>query len=380
MTNIPSTTRLTRRKFLLLTAAGVTAVGGYALAEYAPWLDYAGQAAQTWRPGEGQSTTPAGLRELVRHATLAANGHNTQPWRFALGGDTIEIRPDFARRLPVVDPQDRELWISLGCALENLLVAARASGYAAEVSYPDAADVIRVRLTDGEQQREPQRALQREPLFDAIPRRQNTRSAYDGRPVVAADLDQVLAIPLEPGVTLRLVSEAADMAQVQEAVREGNLSQYGERAFVDELIHWLRFNQRAALAGRDGLYSRCSGNPEVPGWLGRMFVASGKPEQQADADAAKLASSAGALVIASAADDKSTWVRTGQVYERLALQMTSLSIKSAFLNQPIEVDALRGQFGSALGLSAALPQLLVRFGYAADLARSLRRPVEQVLI
>lgn len=315
---------------------------------------------------------PTDLKELVRYAMLAANGHNTQPWRFALGADSIEIHPDPARRLPVVDPQDRELWISLGCALENLLVAARATGYSAEVTYPDAADVIRVQLAPD--------TPRADPLFDAIPRRQNTRSAYDGRPVAAADLDRVLATPLEPGVTLRPVTTAGDVAQVQEYVRQGNLSQHGDKAFVDELIHWLRFNQRAALATRDGLYSRCSGNPEVPGWLGRMFVAGTKPQQQAEGDAAKLRSSAGALVIASTGDSKSALVRTGQVHERLALQMTARNIKSAFLNQTIEVAALRGQFGSALGLSGVIEQLLLRFGYAPDLPRSLRRPVAQVLL
>ena len=74
------------------------------------------------------------------------------------------------------------------------------------------------------------------------------------------------------------------------------------------------------------------------------------------------------------------WVRTGQVYERMALTLTSLNIKSAFLNQPIEVAALRGQFQHAIGLGTTLPQLLVRFGYADALPRSVRRPVEQVII
>ncbi len=64
-------------------------------------------------------------------------------------------------------------------------------------------------------------------------------------------------------------------------------------------------------------------------------------------------------------------VRTGQVYERMALKMTSLNIKSAFLNQPIEVADVRGQYQGALGLGNALPQLLVRFGYADPMPRSL---------
>lgn len=312
------------------------------------------------------------MLELVRYATLAANGHNTQPWKFAIRQDGIEIHPDYSRRLPVVDPYDRELWISLGCALENLLVAARAAGYTADVTYPDAADVIAVRLAAD--------TPQPSPLFDAIPLRQSTRSAYDGQPVPAADLDRLQAMPLEPGITLRFVTDPAGMATVVEYVAQGNLRQYADRAFVDELIAWLRFNKKEALSTLDGLYSRCSGNPEVPRWLGRMFVSGTKPRQQADADTKKLRSSAGAVVVASDADDKTAWVRTGQVYERLALTMTALNIKSALLNQPIEVAELRPQFQSALGLGGAAPQLLVRYGYAAALPRSLRRPVAQVLM
>ncbi len=312
------------------------------------------------------------IRELVRYATLAANGHNTQPWKFAIQENGIEIHPDYTRRLPVVDSNNRALWISLGCALENLSVAARALGYAPEVTYPEAADFIHVRLiTD---------TPQSSPLFDAIPLRQNTRSEYDGQSIKGDDLDQAQASTLEPGVELHFVTNAANLAIVLEYVNQGNLIQYAEKAFVDELIDWIRFNKKEALASLDGLYSRCSGNPEVPRWLGRMFVARTKPRQQADADARKVRSSAGAVVIASEADDKTTWVRTGQVYERLALKMTSLNIKSAFLNQPIEVAQLRSQFQSAMGMGLYLPQLLVRFGYADPMPRSLRRPVEQVLV
>jgi len=96
-------------------------------------------------------------------------------------------------------------------------------------------------------------------------------------------------------------------------------------------------------------------------------------------DAEKLRSSPGAVVIASESDGKTAWVRTGQVYERMALTLTALNIKSAFLNQPIEVAAVRGQFQRAIGLGSALPQLLVRYGYAAAMPRSLRRPIEQVM-
>jgi hypothetical protein len=361
--------KTSRRDFLKLLGAGsATAVGGYLLSEFAPWLDYEEQVTKTW----AAQNVSAPLMTLVHYATLAANGHNTQPWQFAVKDNAIEIHPDTFRRLPVVDPHDREMWISLGCALENMLVAARASGYTADVTYPEQADFIHIQLTPD--------TPQSSPLFDAIPLRQNTRSAYDGRLIKNEDLDQLQALPLEPGVTLQFATNPAAMETFLEYVNLGNLAQYADTAFVNELIAWLRFNKKEALASLDGLYSACSGNPQVLRWLGQMFVAGTKPQQQADADAAKFRTSPTAVLVASESDNKVSWVRTGQVYERLALTMTSLNIKSAFLNQPIEVSSLRGQFQSAIGLGGSLPQLLVRFGYADAMPRSLRRPVQEVLI
>ncbi len=373
MSKTPSPPTLSRRDFLtLLGVAGVTAAGGYTLYTYAPWLDVDAQASEIRRPFEKDVTVSAQMRELVRYATLAASGHNTQPWQFAVTDTAIEIHPDYTRHLAAVDPNDRELWMSLGCALENLLIAARVSGYAAAVTYPDANDFIRIELTTDRPQTNK--------LFDAIPLRQNTRSEYDGQPVKTTDLDQVQAVPLEPGVVLHFVTNPRELETVLEYVNQGNLSQYADKAFVDELINWLRFTKKEALTSRDGLYSAASGNPQVPRWLGQMVVGGLTPQQQVDTDAKKLRSSSGAVVIASESEDKSAWVRTGQVYERLALTMTSLNIKSAFLNQPIEVANLRSEFQSVLGLGASLPQLLVRFGYADALPPSLRRPLEDVLL
>lgn len=122
---------LSRRHFLKLLAAGGTAAAGvYVISEYQPWMDYDGQIQRTWATYTQGSEPSAQMRMLVHFATLAANGHNTQPWKFAIQENAIEIHPDTSRRLPVVDPVHRELWISLGCALENLLIAARADGFA----------------------------------------------------------------------------------------------------------------------------------------------------------------------------------------------------------------------------------------------------------
>jgi len=97
MNNAPSRPILNRRDILKLAAlAGVTATGGYLLFEYTPWLNVDQQAAQTRRPLEKVSPVSAQMRELVRYASLAASGHNTQPWKFAIADNTIDIHPDFA--------------------------------------------------------------------------------------------------------------------------------------------------------------------------------------------------------------------------------------------------------------------------------------------
>ena len=75
------------------------------------------------------------LRFLLRYAILAPSVKNTQPWRFAIEENRVRIFADPDRVLHVTDPNRRELYISLGCALENLLVAAEHFGFRHEVFY-----------------------------------------------------------------------------------------------------------------------------------------------------------------------------------------------------------------------------------------------------
>lgn len=375
-TSLPPRRKLSRRRFLAVAAAaGTTAVLGEALVTYAPWQDYEAQARRTWdTPFQTGAAVPAQMRELVRYATLAPSGHNTQPWLFAVQGDTIRISPDYSRRLPAVDPQDRELWISLGCALESLVIAANAAGYEADATFPTPdTDYITVHLSKSS-------AHIPAPLLEAIPHRQNNRSVYDGRPVPPAETKKMEAVQSGAGVSTLIFTDAGHKEAIIEYIKAGDRHQFGDPAFVAELVSWIRFNKPEALHSLDGLYTRCTGNPDVPRWLGKRFLTAASAGQQADTSAKKARSSSGLIVIAAASDDKRHWIETGRLYERLALTLTASGIQVAFLNQPAEVAGLRSQFQGYLGLGTAQPQLLLRFGYAASLPHSLRRPVEQVLV
>jgi hypothetical protein len=118
---------------------------------------------------------------------MAASSHNTQPWRFAIDADAILISPDFSRRCPVVDPDDHHLFTSLGCAAENLLVAAASGGYRGHLAFDPSAGGETVRVALERASPEPSA------LFESIPRRQCTRTTYDGRPVAAGDLARLEA-------------------------------------------------------------------------------------------------------------------------------------------------------------------------------------------
>ncbi|WP_232302407.1 Acg family FMN-binding oxidoreductase [Elstera litoralis] len=313
-------------------------------------------------------------RDLVRFATLAANSHNTQAWRFNRVGEHIEIRPDLSRRLAAVDPDDHHLYVSLGCAAENLSIAAGARGQAGELSFDPQQDGV-VRFAFGKGPQPPSG------LFEAITRRQSTRGDYDGRPVSTKDL-QVLgaAAATVPGVDLILITDRPQIDRVRDLVVAGNSAQIADPAFMRELKAWLRFSPRQAMQTGDGLFSATSGNPVLPAWLGPLAIdALFTAGKENDKYARQIASSAGIAVFCAEKDDPEHWVLVGRACQRFALQATALGLKHAFINQPVEVPALRPDLARLVGLPGRRPDIVMRFGYGPALPFSARRPVAAVL-
>lgn len=361
-----------RRQFLIgagslaIAGAGATYVG---LRKMGSMEEYA-EAVEASRSALSQD--PA-IPELVRYATLAASGHNTQPWRFRVSEKRIEILPDVSRRTPVVDPDDHHIFASLGCAAENLAVAAGARGRPGELSFNDVGNgsvLFAFGAATGADTA----------LFDAIPKRQSTRAEYDGRPVSAADLKALAAASAVPGVDLVLITDRPQMDRVRDLVIAGNTMQIADAAFVHELRTWLRFSPREAIDKGDGLFSASSGNPMLPAWLGpRVFDWVFKADAENEKYAKHMRSSAGLAILVSERDDKEHWVRAGRACQRFALQATALGLKHAFINQPVEVAKLRPELASLIGMPGRRPDIVMRFGYGAKLPYSARRPVSAVL-
>lgn len=312
--------------------------------------------------------------ELIRYAIMAPSGHNTQPWKFRLQGNMIRIFPDASRKLPVVDPLDRELYISLGCALENLIIAAGHEGYRASVeeSFEEGVISLNIEPADGK--------TDNDHLFNAISLRQSTRRQYDGSPIPEADMKKLASLPLEQGVSALFVTDPEKIENIIGLVKEGNNIQMNDRDFMQELISWIRFNEAEANRYHDGLSSKATGSPSSPRMIGKLFMKFFlNAKAQSKKDEKYIRSSSALMVVLSENDDMVSWINTGRSFERLALCATALGIKNAHINQPCEVPELKKKLQKLLSAGNLHPQLILRLGYAEPLPGSPRRPVSEVI-
>lgn len=353
-----------RRQFLQASAACALSLGA---CQSTP---------QPQRIDAQQAPSPELQREwaLAQAAIRAANSHNTQPWRLQLAPGRIVIRPDFSRRCPEVDPLEHHLWLSIGCAVENIVQAAPQQGRVAQVEARDQGQGPAVYI-------DLKRSTATEhPLAAAIAQRQCTRSEYSGRPLASSTLEALLRAGSSAHVAATPILDPALRQSISEITLAANQQQMRSSAFLAELRHWLRFNATSAQAQGDGLYVACSGNPEWPDWLGpRLFDWFYSVEAAQETLAKQLRSASGLILLHSAGADWAQWVDIGRATQRLSLQATALGCKIAFANQAVEVAALRPQLTAALGLPERQADILLRFGEAPNRPRSYRRPLAAVV-
>jgi Nitroreductase family len=314
--------------------------------------------------------------EILEKATKAPSGHNTQPWKFKVAGNTISIFPDYRRALPVVDADNHALFISLGCALENLVIAAKHYGYSTDVAlFPsdEKEECIRVTLTENT-------AAKDGKLFDAIEKRQSTRAVYDGKPMPDTALKQLKAAAKQEDVEMYIFSSNEEKARLLPFIEEGVLLQFHNKDFVNELIAWVRFNTATAEEKLDGLYSKSMGSPSVPTWFGKLFLKMTGAKSEATKTTDLAMGSSALLLFVAKTNTKKAWVNVGRSFERVALTATSIDLKNAHVNMPCEEVSVRRKLQALLHLGDKQPMLLIRMGYSEPMPYSYRRAIDDVII
>jgi nitroreductase len=318
------------------------------------------------------------ILEALRYAAMAPSGHNAQPWTFVMEEDGVAVFPDLTRRLPVADPDDRELWIGLGSALENLVIAARHTGLAPRVEYfpPTHASALMVHF--GAEERE---GTDDAALFAAIPARHVTRRAYDGRPIPAEQLATLAGAAVGDGVSVHTATLGTQIDAIAALVEEATRVQFKSGAFLAELASWVRFNKREAHDATDGLSYKTLGRMATPRWLGATFLRRLTSAGREAKRAGRLVPGSSAVLVFSARHaDPRHWVEVGRTFERVALTATALGLRHAHASAACEVVGVRRKLQEYLGLGQAEPLLVVRLGYARPRPISRRRPLEEMVV
>lgn len=305
------------------------------------------------------------LTDLVRYAVLAPSSHNTQPWLFRAADGQIDLVADLTRWLEVADDDRRELYLSLGCALENLVVAAEHFGYGHEVDlvpHPMLDQwVAAVRLHEGG------RATRPPELFDAIPLRCTSHRPFTGAPVREEDLRRLAECGAGDEIHLWTSTDPAVRERIARLVARANRIEFADHDFRRELGTWI---------GR-GVF----GTPEPFRAAARLAVTHLDLGRHMARKDAALVTGAGALAVVLAdADSPRAQLRAGMVLERAWLLGTHLGLAFQPMSGPLQVPELREELGALIG-TREKPLHLFRIGYAPPNARrSSRRPVEAVLL
>lgn len=346
-----------------------------------------GPAYEPW--GFPDDALPPNLR-LVHAATLASSGHNTQPWSFRVEDRQIELRAVPGRHTGTLDPLRREATIGLGCALQNLEIAAVVEGFEPLTTLFPSVDepslAARIEL---------QPSTPREhPLYASIATRHTNRGKYGDfvlSDALYADLERNLdGIPDVRLILLRSDDEKRAFRQGTIAATEAIIGDHEMHADSDA---WFRHTHEEITEHRDGITLDASGL----GAATRFFGKSGKrPTLERSGsfwlkgtEARQTTGSAFGILATPTLDDSTQAVWAGFAWQRLHLWMQSVGLSAQPLNQMAErrdrerTAGLEPRFGAQLeeftgpDLNA---QLLFRLGYAwDDPLRSPRRPVDWVV-
>jgi hypothetical protein len=335
---------------------------------------------QAWLVDESEfpaaESTAELLRFALRYTVLAPSSHNSQPWLFHIGGNAVEIYADRRRRLPVVDPDDRELVMSCGAALYNLRLALSHFRVGHKVALQpvsqDSDLLVSVELTGGEAKRD----AQLDEMFAAISNRHTCRHAFDRTPIDEPVIRSLRQAAVAEGTWL--VDVPASLRNtVTNLVIEADFVQMSDYAFRRELAHWMGPSHPARADGMPGF---ALGLSELQSVVGPLIVRTfdvGSSQAAKDDDLSR--GSALLAVLVTPSDGVADWIAAGQALQRVLLTATAAGLQASFLNQPVEIPSMRLQLARRLDLPGP-PQLLLRFGYGPSSAPTPRRPIEDVLV
>ena len=376
---------MSRRKTLALLGGGVILAAGAGAATFASTRTPRAALA----PWQAAGSYGDARLDALSHAILAPNPHNQQPWLVELvGEDAFVLHVDREKLLPQTDPFDRQITIGLGCFLEQMRIAASATGHRAVIEpFPagepdgrlDDRPVAHVRLETG---------AARDPLFDAIPDRRSTKEPFDMTRTVTAEM----LAPFTGGdgaTDLRSTADPARVAAIRDLMWRAWLVEYETPAAWQESVDVMRFGRAEIEARPDGI--------DLGGAMmeGLMLAGVIGPEQMADPTSQAyavgidmyremLAATPAALWLVTPGNSRLDQLQAGAAWLRLNLATTSAGMAlhpvSQALQEYPEMEAIHAEAHAMLAPEGGVVQMLGRVGFADPVPQTPRWSLDAKLL
>lgn len=315
---------------------------------------------------------PDQVEDVLEAAGRAPSLHNSQPWRFRVGPHAIELSVDPRRRLPVADPDDRELRMACGAALFNLRLALHGLGIRPLVTILPDRDRPHLLAVVRHGGRKPQ-TPELERLLQAVPLRRTNRPPFSDDPVVPQEQYALRRAAVEESSWLHFVLDHVQRAGLQRIATRAHRVQMADPDFCAELDRWSGVHPTSG----SGVPTTAGGPLPEPQdrWVVRDFTGgAGRSRNPGkDFEDEPLLAVLTSHLLGPAAE-----IQAGQALERVLLTATADGLDTSFLSHIVEVPDAREELRRLIS-GTQPPQAVLRIGRGWPVMATPRRKVEDLV-
>ncbi len=296
---------------------------------------------------------------LLSFAVLAPSSHNSQPWKFEVANNSVRIFFNDERLLPVSDSSGRERWMSLGCAVENFVIAGLHFGITAGITIPsdgtESGAAVEIICSDN---KEPSQNTA-DDLLRAIPIRCTNRGPYAEGGIEKEIINMITGFAATYGCAVNIVTKKEDIHSLTDIALDAGVAAMDNSRFRKELAPYVSSNITLRKLGIP-LFGK--GIPLIPSLIAPYllrFINLNRASRPKDEIIFKHHTPA--MLVFSSHDEPKSWLAVGRCVERIALESVDKGYAIHPYAAPIEIDGFYQKIQRLLGMDKR-PQFFCRYG------------------